>query len=517
MRVLPEKIDFDIHLPSPPAIAVRILEAVKKEETSSDELARIITADPALTSRILKVANSSFYALSSKVDSIQRALTVIGHGALKNIALSFVITGEMRGQSEDCFDFDFFWKRSVTTAVSGELISSLIGQKSDDIFVTALLQDIGIVIMYMSESQKYLQVLDEKKNAGIPVTIAETDIFGYDHQVLGLEVLRQWGLPACIYEPIGIHHNVTGNADDINETAEILYLSDKLSSIYHGTRCEDKMLEIEQFLNSRYNIDKSQIENLVDQVAEQSVRIMSNFEIDPGDMKPFSQMLQEANKELGKANLSYEQLVVELKKAKETAENLADELQKANEKLSELASKDGLTGLYNHRFFQQQMNIEVSRAIRYQRPLSFIMFDLDYFKKVNDQYGHPVGDMVLKAVADTVSKAVRKSDVVGRYGGEEFAIVLPETDLKGAVIFAERLRQRIEQLTLDTGDKSVSVTISLGLTTWEAGKPVVDKASIIKAADKALYKSKENGRNTISFFEPVPVSEANVFETPIAV
>jgi HD-like signal output (HDOD) protein len=129
MRVLLEKIDFDIHLPSPPAIAVRILEAVKREETSSDELARIITADPALTSRILKVANSSFYALSSKVDSIQRALTVIGYDALKNIALSFVIVGEMRGQSEDCFDFDFFWKRSVTTAVSGELITSLIGKK----------------------------------------------------------------------------------------------------------------------------------------------------------------------------------------------------------------------------------------------------------------------------------------------------------------------------------------------------------------------------------------------------
>ena len=136
-----------IKLPSPPAIAVHILEAVKKEEPSFDELAGIITADPALTSKILRVANSPIYAIPSKVDSIQRALTVIGCNALKNTALSFVIANEMRDQSEDSFDFDYFWKRSVTAAVSGELIASLIGKKSDDIFVSALLQDIGIVIM----------------------------------------------------------------------------------------------------------------------------------------------------------------------------------------------------------------------------------------------------------------------------------------------------------------------------------------------------------------------------------
>ena len=113
---------FDIKLPSPPAIAVRILEAVKKEETSFEELARIITADPALTSKILSVANSPIYALPSEVDSIQRALTVIGCSALKNIALSFVIASELRSPSDNGFDFDYFWKRSVTAAVSGELI-----------------------------------------------------------------------------------------------------------------------------------------------------------------------------------------------------------------------------------------------------------------------------------------------------------------------------------------------------------------------------------------------------------
>lgn len=499
MTALEDKGLADIKLPSPPAIAVRILEAVKKEETSFDELAKIITADPALTSKILRVANSPIYAIPTKVDSIQRALTVIGCNALKNIALSFVIAKEMRSQSDDTFDFDYFWKRSVTAAVSGELISALIGVKSDDIFVTSLLQDIGIVIMYLSKHDEYIKVLEEKKSSSLSVVAAEKNVFGIDHQKVGMEVLSHWGIPASIYEPVGCHHDGNGEAAGVEASAGILSLSDKLSSLYHGTRSTEKMQEINAVLNTRFGVEPSRIKDLVDRVAEHSVQIMSFFDIDPGNMQPFSLMLQEANEELGKVNSSYEQLVLELKQAKETAEKLASDLQEANEKLSEMAFRDGLTGLYNHRFFQEQMEKEVSRAIRYDRALALIMFDIDHFKKFNDQYGHPVGDRVLKQTAATVLKTVRKSDLVARYGGEEFSVILPETAMKGVVIIAERVRQRVAKMQLDVNGQQVAVTISLGVTIWEPGSPITDKALIINAADKAMYKSKEKGRNATSF------------------
>ena len=499
MNMLDNSLLADIKLPSPPAIAVRILEAVKKEETSFNELSKIINADPALASRILRVANSPMYALPSKVDSIQRALTVIGCNALKNIALSFVIANEMRAQSEDTFDFDYFWKRSVTAAVSAELIAALIGIKSDDIFVTGLLQDIGIAIMYLSKPEDYIKVLEGKKESGLSVVAAENEVFGIDHQKIGIEVLRHWGIPNNIYEPVGSHHKVNGADDSLGTSAEILNLSDKLSSLYHGSRCVQKMKEINAALNTRHGVDPSEVKNLVDRVADHSVQIMSFFDIDPGNMQPFSLMLQEANEELGKVNLSYEQLVIELKQAKETAEKLAAELQEANEKLSEMAFRDGLTGLYNHRFFQEQMDKEVSRAIRYQRALALIMFDIDHFKKFNDQYGHPVGDRVLKQTAATVLDTVRQSDLVARYGGEEFAIILPETEMKGVVILAERIRQYVAKMPLDVNGSQVAITISLGVTIWEPGAAATDKARMINAADKALYRSKNKGRNTTSF------------------
>jgi diguanylate cyclase (GGDEF)-like protein len=203
----------------------------------------------------------------------------------------------------------------------------------------------------------------------------------------------------------------------------------------------EKINEIKELVSTRYQIDETQIETMIDAVAERSVQAMSLFEIDPGKMKPFSLMLQEANEELGKLNLSYEYLVIELKQAKETAEELAGELKAANDRLRGLAFRDGLTGLYNHRYFQDFIEKELSRAIRYKSTFSLIMVDIDHFKKINDAYGHPVGDTVLKAISTTIEQTVRKCDVVSRYGGEEFAIVLPETALKGAVILAERVRK----------------------------------------------------------------------------
>jgi diguanylate cyclase (GGDEF)-like protein len=215
-------------------------------------------------------------------------------------------------------------------------------------------------------------------------------------------------------------------------------------------------------------------------------------------MKPFSEILQEANEELGKLNLSYEQLVVELKQAKEKAETYARELKDTNEKLRELAFRDGLTGLYNHRYFQELMDHELSRAKRYKKAFSLIMFDLDHFKKINDQYGHPVGDLVLKEVSQAVKALLRESDIASRYGGEEFTFVLAETELSGAAVVAERLRRAVERLEIVANGQRIKITVSVGVTSYDIALGNKEKSEILAAADKALYNSKGAGRNRIS-------------------
>ena len=189
---------------------------------------------------------------------------------------------------------------------------------------------------------------------------------------------------------------------------------------------------------------------------------------------------------------------MELKQAKEKAEKFAHELKKVNEQLREMAFRDGLTGLYNHRYFQDLMDNELSRSKRYNKSFSLMILDLDHFKKINDEYGHPVGDVVLKEVSKAIENTIRDSDAAARYGGEEFAIVLPETELKGAAILAERLRKAIEQLEIDTNGCRIDVTVSVGVTCYHPSTNKKEKSEILAEADNALYNSKNKGRNMIS-------------------
>lgn len=491
-----------LQLPSPPVIAMRILEAVKSEEPSFRELGRIIAADPALTAKLLKVANSSFYGLPNKITGIDKALAVLGVTALKNIALSFVIAKDLRSRKESGFDFDHFWKRSVTAGVASELLTKQLGRRNEDAFVSALLQDLGIMLLHTSYGEEYAALLVEKAETRRSLQALERERLGFDHQELTADLLADWGLPPSIVEPIRHHHEPSEAAAEFQPAAEVLGLASQISGIYHGRKRTEVAAQVKYLLRSTFGLSDADSARLIDQVAAQTIEILSSFEIDPGDMKPYSELLQDANEELGRLNLAYGQLVMELRQAKDEAEKLAADLRQANARLQELISRDGLTGLYNHRYFQEVMDRELNRAERYGHNFSLILFDIDHFKKVNDTYGHQRGDQVLKLLSKLALKAVRTSDVVARYGGEEFAVVLPETPETGVGVFAERLRRGVEQMKIVVDELTIPVTISLGVTTYHSGVHRHDKSALIEAADQALYQSKRNGRNRVTTHAP---------------
>jgi len=169
-------------------------------------------------------------------------------------------------------------------------------------------------------------------------------------------------------------------------------------------------------------------------------------------------------------------------------------------KMEKLATTDGLTGLNNHRTFQEFMDKELERAQRYNRPLSFLLTDIDHFKSFNDTYGHPVGDMVLREVAACIRNAVRTNDIPARYGGEEFAVIVPESDEQGAAIIAERIRRSVESRVIVNDGKELRVTISIGCASFPPHGET--KQELIDNADKALYAAKRSGRNRVCIYSP---------------
>lgn len=157
---------------------------------------------------------------------------------------------------------------------------------------------------------------------------------------------------------------------------------------------------------------------------------------------------------------------------------------------------DGLTGAHNRRYLNEFLEREMARCLRHARPLALVLFDLDEFKRVNDDFGHLNGDQVLREIADLVREQVRREDCFARFGGDEFAVVLTETDLAHARAFAERLLQRVEAHEFHLGSEVVPVTISIGIATMNADQR--EAAMFVAAADSCLYEAKSAGRNRIA-------------------
>lgn len=177
-------------------------------------------------------------------------------------------------------------------------------------------------------------------------------------------------------------------------------------------------------------------------------------------------------------------------------------LQELTLQLKDASDHDGLTKLFNRRFIEETLDKEFSRARRYGHTLSVIMTDIDFFKKVNDNHGHLAGDEVLRVVADRLKSCLRDSDILGRYGGEEFMIVLPETKSDGAIILAERLRRAVEAEPVALRETSLAITISLGIS--EIRTDTKNYEQLIGEADQGLYESKEAGRNRATLFNVEP-------------
>ncbi len=212
-------------------------------------------------------------------------------------------------------------------------------------------------------------------------------------------------------------------------------------------------------------------------------------------MKPFDDICQVTQM----ARQSFEKL----QRIRQNDEQIKDfqrqiaELEAKNREFKELSIRDGLTGLYNHRYFQASLSVEISRAERHQRQFSVIFLDLDHFKHYNDTHGHPRGDELLKTIAGLMGERLRVSDILARYGGEEFTIILPETGLKDTLRVARSIRSLIESYPFPGCETQPMghLTASLGVATY----PIHGREAkiLLEQADKALYRAKESGRNRV--------------------
>jgi diguanylate cyclase (GGDEF)-like protein len=177
-----------------------------------------------------------------------------------------------------------------------------------------------------------------------------------------------------------------------------------------------------------------------------------------------------------------------------------DELSAARDRMARLAVQDDLTGLYNVRYLHLRLAEEFKRAERHRDPLALALIDVDHFKSVNDCYGHEAGDAVLREVGARLRKSVREIDVVTRYGGEEFVVLLPKTHLAGALVVADRIASSLRASPFDAAGRPIAISASIGLSLFPS-RGVHSKEALLRSADRALYRAKEEGRDRICVFQ----------------
>ena len=494
-------------LPTLPTVANKLITLTSKDDTTITDIADLVAQDISLSAKILKVSNSAFYSFPQQIGSIKQAVSILGTNAVRSLVLSFSFLSIKGRVKSSHFNFDKFWERSLASAVAAKLILEKVkGADTEEILICGLLQNLGELIFARTFPEQYDKVLQTVEDKQYDTISAEEDLLHGNHAFIGYEVAKHWGFPESLLQPILHHHDpagYTGTNKKIAQTTKAVYLSHLLTNIMYSTMPEEYHSRFRKEAKSLLGLNFEDIDAILADVHIQVEKNGQYFDLKFKNIKSVQEILQEANIKLSLMNLDYDQINRQLVQAKIALENLTKELEEKNRILDNLANLDGLTGVFNHRYFQNTLDQEISRASRTEGTLSLLFIDIDHFKKFNDTYGHQTGDFILAEFARVLKETLRQYDTLARYGGEEFAVILPETGSEDALIVAEKLRSAIANQTFSDKREEYHVTASFGQTSCRpALEDNFSKSRFINQADEALYDAKEKGRNRVASFVP---------------
>ncbi|MEB2308828.1 MAG: HDOD domain-containing protein [Candidatus Brocadiaceae bacterium] len=492
-------------LPTLPAVAWKLVSISSQEEIGMKEIANLVSKDASLSAKVLKIANSALYNFPVKINNVHQAASRIGLNAIRSLVLSFSFLSMKVKNGKDIFDYEKFWERSLSNAVAAKLIVTESGKfNGEEVFIAGLLQDIGVLIVASCFPQEYARLLTETTNGEKDTIEMEEHIIGADHACIGYEVTKRWGFPPELSIPIYYHHrphDYKGNDNKHRFAINVVYLSGIFANILCSNNPKwyhQRFLEVSK---ETFGFDEKVVSRILEHAITEINQTTALFGLHTKEYKSIEEILQEANTSLSSINLTYDQINRELVDTKERLQKLTKELEEKNKHLEKLAQLDSLTEVYNHGCFQKMLGNQVSLATRNILPLSLIMLDIDNFKNFNDNYGHPVGDAILKELCTLMKKSLRDYDMLFRYGGEEFAILLIDTSDRDAWFMAERLRESIAGHTFIIHNHKYNVTASFGVAGIIPALDDLTKKDLIVFADAALFESKKAGRNKVTVYD----------------
>ncbi|MEE9129182.1 MAG: HDOD domain-containing protein [Phycisphaerales bacterium] len=498
-------------LPSNPAIAAQILELVNDPNSSAEHFAQAIQADVALAARLLEMANAARFAQRTPATTIQRAVTILGLRRIRMVALGFQLVSHLDRLGECPFDLKRFWQQSVLRACLGRQIAATVAPNNvEEAFLIGLLQDCGVLPLVQLYGAEYGELYMHGDLSPAAFYQAERERFPHSHvDAIGV-MATEWKLPAIIGEPLSQHHTPIELKRGAPESYRLCALSYFLGSMrLHGNQSNSRAgPTLRHYAHRNLGLDEQGLVDCFAKAAKSYRDIAPLLRDKLPDELDVTDILEEANRLLSDVASETDLHLEAAEAEREQILRQQVHLKHALGQYREQAARDPLTGLLNRAALLDEATKYIKEGASNRVPLAVFFLDLDNFKQLNDEYGHERGDEVLRRVADAIGGTLPNGALTGRYGGEEFVVVLPASSHDEALQRAKQVANAVRGIDYVRLRLPMPITCSLGAV-WARPAAEVVPQQLIAAADELMYQAKGSGKDRCCFksLEPDDTSD----------
>ena len=498
------RLKAQVDFPSPSRVATEIIALARDPDIEMSKVAQAVGRDPAMTAKILRIANSAFYAQRRPSQNLRQALVIIGLNAALTLALSFSLVSSFRALHAAGIDYPRFWRRSLLAATAARAFSELakLGQ-AEDIFLAGLLQDIGVLALDRASRDFYAKLAQGATHADWMAY--EVQQLGKDHASYSALLLKGWNLPERIWQAVEHSHTpqVLSTSTEEGKYARCVALGSDLAEAVLCREGSTKVGALAQRAHSLLGMSHELFNEVVTRILKLIPETEELYETSIMQAEDAENLLAEARELLAVRNLHALQEVSALQATTSV-------LLTRTEEAEDSGRRDALTGALNRAWLDRMLDREFTQAVVFGRDLSVAHVDLDHFKNVNERFGTQVGDEVLRNCARVLQSCVRGSDLVARFSGEEFMVVLPGADREIAKQVAQRMLGALAAFDHGEAAQGTRITASIGVATYTPKHRFPSTLALLEAADHALYAAKLCGRNRVECYEELAGSSRSV-------
>jgi two-component system cell cycle response regulator len=473
-------------LPTPNSmLAIQIVQAAVRPNITVTELVTLCQSDPAVVGRLISYVNSAGFGLNRRVASVAHAVSLLGIRGTRNLALATCVT-DMTPMGEDG---DALFAVCLRRAVAAKLLAEKLGRPNlDDYFTLGILMEVGLLVKARANLKAAVEIA---RGPGATRVTLEKAAGQEEHTKLAQRLARAWVFEEEMTTALERHHDKMPVRTPYGIAA---WLTEHLAGVFESSDVVKSRLAAVEAA-AIVDVSGADIDALLKQMPQALSDAAAFFERDIGLQPDIDTLLRDANGAISELNRNYNEVLQNLEAVLKEKERLAAELSQASEKLRSLPLSDGLTGLANRRAFEDALARDVARADRQSLPLTVLVVDIDDLQRLNEAQGHAAGDLALRTLTEVLVQATRVSDVVARIGGDEFALILPNTNVQGAQVVAERIRNNIRERDLEGQNGGFRISVSIGVAMTSGPGCRGREQALFDAAAQAMLIAKAAGKD----------------------